>query len=73
MCIRDSSKGVNEFRAADKGIIVITHYQRLLNYIEPDFVHIMLDGKIIKSGDKSLALQVEEQGYNWLKEVGATA
>ena len=67
------SKGVNEFRAADKSIIVITHYQRLLNYIEPDFVHIMLDGKIIKSGDKSLALQVEEQGYNWLKEVGATA
>lgn len=66
------SKGVNEFRSPEKGILVITHYQRLLNYIEPDYVHIMLDGKIIKSGDKSLALQVEEQGYNWLKEVGAS-
>ncbi len=67
------SKGVNEFRSKEKSILVITHYQRLLNYIEPDFVHIMLDGKIIKSGDKSLAIQVEEQGYNWLKEVGASA
>jgi len=67
------AKGVNEFRGADKGVVLITHYQRLLNYIEPDFVHIMLDGKIVKSGDKSLAVQVEEQGYNWLKEVGATA
>jgi Fe-S cluster assembly ATP-binding protein len=47
---------------------VITHYQRLLNYIIPDFVHIMYDGKIVKTGDKSLALQMEEKGYDWVKE-----
>lgn len=67
------SKGVNEFRSADKGVLVITHYQRLLNYIEPDYVHIMLDGKIIKTGDKKLALEVENSGYNWLKEEGQGA
>jgi len=62
------SQGVNEFRAANKSILVITHYQRLLNYIEPDVVHIMIDGKIVKSGNKELALEVESQGYNWVKE-----
>jgi Fe-S cluster assembly ATP-binding protein len=47
-------------------MVVVTHYQRLLDYIEPDFVHVLSDGKIIKSGDKSLALELEEKGYNWL-------
>lgn len=60
--------GVNHMRGADRGILVITHYQRLLNYIVPDHVHIMWDGRIVKSGDKSLALEVEERGYDWIKE-----
>lgn len=61
------SDGVNKFRSKDNAVIVITHYQRLLNHIVPDFVHIMIDGKIVKSGGKELALQVEENGYNWIK------
>lgn len=67
------SKGVNEFRSKDKAVLVITHYQRLLNYIEPDIVHIMIDGKIVKSGDKALALEVENKGYGWAKEELASA
>jgi Fe-S cluster assembly ATP-binding protein len=55
-------------RGEERGILVITHYQRLLNYIVPDKVHIMMDGRIVKSGDKSLALEVEERGYDWIKE-----
>ncbi|WP_228378143.1 Fe-S cluster assembly ATPase SufC [Teredinibacter turnerae] len=58
--------GVNALRSADRSFIVVTHYQRLLNYIEPDFVHVLAKGKIIKSGDKSLALELEEKGYGWL-------
>ena len=60
--------GVNHVRSKDRGILVITHYQRLLNYIVPDYVHIMMEGRIVKSGDKSLALEVEERGYDWIKE-----
>lgn len=60
--------GVNHMRSEDRGMLVITHYQRLLNYIVPDRVHIMWDGRIVKSGDKSLALEVEERGYDWIKE-----
>ncbi|MDA0347411.1 MAG: Fe-S cluster assembly ATPase SufC [Verrucomicrobia bacterium] len=60
--------GVNHMRSKDRGILVITHYQRLLNYIVPDYVHIMMEGRIVKSGDKSLALEVEERGYDWIKE-----
>lgn len=62
------AKGVNEMRSPDRGFLVITHYQRLLDYIEPDYVHVMSDGKIVKSGDKSLALELEESGYDFLKE-----
>jgi Fe-S cluster assembly ATP-binding protein len=64
--------GVNQIKKEDpqKSVLVITHYQRLLDYIVPDFVHIMIDGQIVKSGTKSLALEVEAKGYNWLKEVG---
>ena len=66
------AKGVNEMRSPDRGFLVITHYQRLLDYIEPDYVHVMSDGKIVKSGDKSLALELEESGYDFLKgEVAA--
>lgn len=61
------AKGVNALRSPDRSFIVVTHYQRLLDYIEPDFVHVLADGKIVKSGDKSLALELEEKGYGWLE------
>lgn len=61
------AKGVNSLRSPDRSFIVVTHYQRLLDYIEPDFVHVLADGKIVKSGDKSLALELEEKGYGWLE------
>ena len=57
------AKGVNLLRSPDKAILLITHYQRLLNYVEPDFVHVLINGKIVTSGDKNLALLVEEKGY----------
>lgn len=60
------SDGINKISGEDNAIVLVTHYQRLLNYVEPDFVHVMKDGKIVKSGDKSLALELEEQGYDWL-------
>lgn len=60
------SSGVNKLRRKDSAQLVITHYQRLLNYIVPDFVHVMADGRIIKSGDKNLALELESKGYDWL-------
>ena len=60
------SSGVNKLRRTDSAQLVITHYQRLLNYIIPDFVHVMADGRIIKSGDKNLALELESKGYDWL-------
>ena len=62
------ANGVNSLRSPDNAIIVITHYQRLLDYIVPDFVHVIIDGKIVKTGDKSLALELEEKGYNWVKD-----
>ena len=61
------AKGVNHLRSKDNATIVITHYQRLLEYIVPDFVHVLFDGKIVKSGGKELALELEEKGYEWLK------
>jgi Fe-S cluster assembly ATP-binding protein len=65
------SRGVNEMRGENFGALVITHYQRLLDYIVPDYVHILVDGRIVKSGDKSLALQLEHEGYDWIKEEAA--
>ena len=59
--------GVNRYRNADRSFLVITHYQRLLKYIEPDFVHVLIDGQIVKSGGKELALKLEEKGYSWLE------
>jgi Fe-S cluster assembly ATP-binding protein len=61
------SNGVNIFKAKDKAVLVVTHYQRLLNYIQPDFVHVLYKGKIIKSGGKELALELEDKGYDWIK------
>jgi Fe-S cluster assembly ATP-binding protein len=66
------AKGVNELRSKDRAIVLVTHYQRLLDYIVPDHVHVLSDGKIIKSGDKDLALELEEKGYEWVLE-GADA
>ena len=60
--------GVNSLRSKDRAIIVVTHYQRLLNYIIPDYVHVLYDGRIVKSGDKDLALELEDKGYTWLDE-----
>ncbi|MFQ5824718.1 MAG: Fe-S cluster assembly ATPase SufC [bacterium] len=62
------ANGVNKFRSKENAIVVVTHYQRLLNYIIPDFVHVLVDGKIVKSDDKELAFKLEEVGYDWLKE-----
>jgi len=61
------SEGVNQLRGPKLGVLLITHYQRLLNYIVPDYVHVMWDGRIVKSGDKSLAHELEAKGYDWLK------
>ena len=63
------ANGVNKLRSRDNAILVITHYQRLLEYIVPDFVHVLFDGKIVKSGTKDLAIQLEEKGYDWIKEM----
>jgi Fe-S cluster assembly ATP-binding protein len=62
------SNGVNKLRGADRSFIVITHYQRLLEYIVPDFVHVLFEGRIVKSGGKELALELEAKGYDWIKE-----
>jgi Fe-S cluster assembly ATP-binding protein len=64
--------GVNALRSPERAIILVTHYQRLLDYIEPDFVHVLSEGRIARSGDKSLALKLEDEGYDWVKEA-ATA
>ena len=65
--LRIVSEGVNALRGPQLGILVITHYQRILNYIKPDYVHVMIDGRIVQSGGADLALRLEEQGYTWLR------
>lgn len=65
--LRIVANGVNKLKSKDNAVIVITHYQRLLEYIVPDFVHVLMDGKIVKSGGKELALELEEKGYDWIK------
>jgi Fe-S cluster assembly ATP-binding protein len=67
--LRIVADGVNALRGPDVGIIVITHYQRLLEYIIPDQVHVMYDGRIVRSGDKTLALELEARGYDWVKDL----
>ena len=65
--LRIVANGVNKLKSGDNAVIVITHYQRLLDYIIPDFVHVLMDGKIVKSGGKELAYELEEKGYDWIK------
>ena len=67
--LRIVANGVNKLKSKENSVIVITHYQRLLEYIKPDFVHVLFDGKIVKTGDASLALELEEKGYDWIKEL----
>ena len=71
--LRIVADGVNTLRSGPLGILLITHYQRLLDYIVPDFVHVMYDGRIVKSGNKSLALELEAKGYDWVKQEFAAA
>ena len=66
--LRVIAGGVNGLRGPERAMIVITHYQRLLDYIVPDFVHVLVDGRIVKSGDKQLALELEQKGYGWIEE-----
>lgn len=66
--LRIVSEGVNTLLSKDLGVLVITHYQRLLNYIKPDYVHVMLGGRIVESGGPDLALHLEEKGYDWVRE-----
>ncbi|WP_250623972.1 Fe-S cluster assembly ATPase SufC [Pinirhizobacter soli] len=67
--LKQVAGGVNALRSPDRSFIVVTHYQRLLDYIEPDFVHVLAGGRIVESGDKSLAVKLEEQGYAWLADI----
>jgi Fe-S cluster assembly ATP-binding protein len=66
--LRIVANGVNALRSKERSIIVVTHYQRLLNYIVPDFVHVLYNGRIVRSGTRELALELEEKGYSWLEE-----
>jgi Fe-S cluster assembly ATP-binding protein len=66
--LRIVSEGVNELMSPNLGVLVITHYQRILNYIKPEHVHILVDGRIVMSGGPELALELEEKGYDWVKE-----
>lgn len=71
--LRIVANGVNKLKAKDNATIVVTHYQRLLEYIIPDYVHVLYNGRIVKSGTKELAIELEEKGYDWIKEIGDTA
>jgi len=71
--LRVVAEGVNKLRRPDRSMILVTHYQRLLNYIVPDYVHVLWNGRIVKSGTKELALELEEKGYDWIKEEVAAA
>jgi Fe-S cluster assembly ATP-binding protein len=66
--LRIVANGVNSMRSPDRSFLVISHYQRLLDYIVPDFVHVLVDGRIVRTGGKELALELEERGYDWIKE-----
>jgi Fe-S cluster assembly ATP-binding protein len=71
--LRIVAAGVNKLRSPDRSFIVVTHYQRLLNYIVPDFVHVLSGGRIVKSGGKELALELESRGYEWVDEAAGVA
>ncbi len=65
--LKTVAEGINRFSGQDNGVLLVTHYQRLLNYVQPDFVHVMMDGRLVKSGGKELAVKLEEQGYEWIE------
>ncbi len=65
------AEGVNSLRNPDRAIVLVTHYQRLLDYVQPDFVHVLSEGQIVRSGDKSLALELEDKGYDWVREAAS--
>jgi len=67
--LRSVADGINKLRSSENATIIVTHYQRLLDYIVPDFVHVLIDGRIVKSGGKELALELEEKGYDWVKDI----
>ena len=67
--LRIVANGVNQLRDPSKAMVIVTHYQRILNYISPDYVHVLLDGRIVRSGNRELALELEERGYEWIKEI----
>ena len=68
------AQGINDYRSKDRSFILITHYQRILNYMEPDFVHVLMNGQLVKSGNQALAMEVEEKGYSWIeKELAASS
>ena len=71
--LKIAADGVNSLRSPERAFIVVTHYQRMLNYIVPDFVHVLYEGRIVRSGGKELALELEEKGYSWLEDKAATA
>jgi Fe-S cluster assembly ATP-binding protein len=71
--LRIVSEGVNKLRTSENAIILVTHYQRLLNYIVPDYVHVLASGRIVREGGKELALELEEKGYDWIKQAGRTS
>ena len=65
------ARGINAMRSPERAFVLVTHYQRLLNFIEPDFVHVLSGGRIVRSGDKSLALELEDKGYGWIEQGAA--
>ena len=69
--LKGVADGVNALRSSDRSMLIITHYQRLLDYIVPDKVHIMLDGRIVKTGGRELALELEDKGYDWIRQAAA--
>ncbi|MBC8186610.1 MAG: Fe-S cluster assembly ATPase SufC, partial [Proteobacteria bacterium] len=72
--LRTVANGINQMRSAERAMLVITHYQRLLDYVVPDHVHVLSKGRIVRSGDKELAIELEEKGYGWLEDsAGANA
>ena len=70
--LRIVSEGVNNFKGPQKSVLLVTHYQRILDYISPDYVHVLVDGKIVKSGGAELALELEQKGYEWIRESTGT-
>ena len=65
--LREVSKGIDDLRSPTTATVLVTHYERILSYLVPDYVHVLIDGRIVRSGDKSLAREVEERGYDWLE------